>query len=217
MKKTVLFVAACSILFVGCSTMNKQQKGTVAGAAGGALIGAAVSKGSIWGVLIGAAVGGAAGNLIGKKMDQQAKELKQAIPTAEVERVGEGINMTFNSGLMFKINSSAISETYADDLTAAAEVFKKYPDTHILVEGHTDDTGSDEFNMKLSQQRAESVVKFFEAAGIPRSRMMEKWYGETQPKYPNDSEANREKNRRVELAIYANEDMKKQAQEGNIK
>jgi outer membrane protein OmpA-like peptidoglycan-associated protein len=217
MKKTVLFVAACSVLFVGCATMNKQQKGTAAGAAGGAMLGAAVSKGSIWGILIGAAIGGAAGNLIGKKMDQQAKELKQAIPTAEVERVGEGINMTFNSGLMFKINSAAISNSYKDDLTAAAEVFKKYPDTHILVEGHTDDTGKDEYNMKLSQKRAEAVVQFFESQGIPRSRMVEKWYGETQPKYPNDSEANREKNRRVELAIYANDDMKKQAQEGNLK
>ena len=191
--------------------MNKQQKGTVAGAAGGALIGAAVSKGSIWGVLI-----GAAGNLIGKKMDQQAKELKQAIPTAEVERVGEGINMTFNSGLMFKINSHEISESYRDDLSAAAEVFKKYPDTHILVEGHTDDTGSDEYNMKLSQQRAEAVVKYFESVGISRSRMQEKWYGESQPKYPNDSEANREKNRRVELAIFANDQMKKDASEGKL-
>ena len=152
--------------------MNKQQQGTVAGAAGGALLGAAVSKGSIWGVLIGAAVGGAAGNLIGKKMDQQAKELKQAIPTAEVERVGEGINMTFNSGLMFKINSAAISDSYKGDLSAAAEVFKKYPDTHILVEGHTDDTGKDEYNMNLSQKRAESVVQFFESQGIPRSRMV---------------------------------------------
>lgn len=216
MKRILIAVIAGSIMASGCASMNKQQKGTVAGAAGGALIGAAVSKGSIWGVLIGAAVGGAAGNLIGKKMDQQAKELKQAIPTAEVERVGEGINMTFNSGLMFKINSHEISETYRDDLSAAAEVFKKYPDTHILVEGHTDDTGSDEYNMKLSQQRAEAVVKYFESVGISRSRMQEKWYGESQPKYPNDSEANREKNRRVELAIFANDQMKKDASEGKL-
>jgi outer membrane protein OmpA-like peptidoglycan-associated protein len=131
--------------------------------------------------------------------------------------VGEGINMTFNSGLMFKINSAAISDSYKDDLSAAAGVFKKYPDTHILVEGHTDDTGKDEYNMQLSQKRAEAVVQYFESQGIPRSRMVEKWYGETQPKYPNDSEANREKNRRVELAIYANDDMKKQAQDGTLK
>ena len=216
MKRIIVAVIAMSVIASGCASMNKQQKGTVAGAAGGALLGAAVSKGSIWGVLIGAAVGGAAGNLIGKKMDQQAKELKQAIPTAEVERVGEGINMTFNSGLMFKINSYEISESYRDDLSAAAEVFKKYPDTHILVEGHTDDTGSDEYNMKLSQQRAEAVVKYFESVGVSRSRMQEKWYGESQPKYPNDSEANREKNRRVELAIFANDQMKKDASDGKL-
>jgi outer membrane protein OmpA-like peptidoglycan-associated protein len=216
MKKIIILVTAISVIATGCATMNKQQKGTVAGAAGGALIGAAVSKGSIWGILIGAAVGGAAGNLIGKKMDEQAKELKQAIPTAEVERVGEGINMTFNSGLMFKINSATISESYADDLTAAAEVFKKYPDTYILIEGHTDDTGKDDYNMKLSQKRAEAVGAFLRAKGIEANRLTEKWYGESQPKYANDSEENRSKNRRVELAIYADEDMKKSAQEGKL-
>jgi outer membrane protein OmpA-like peptidoglycan-associated protein len=216
MKKTIMLFAAVSVLAAGCASMNKQQKGTVAGATGGALIGAAVSKGSIWGILIGAAVGGAAGNLIGKKMDQQAKDLKQAIPTAEVERVGEGINMTFNSGLMFKINSAEISESYKDDLTAAANVFKKYPDTYILIEGHTDDTGTDEINMALSQKRAEAVGAFLKSQGIEAKRLTEKWYGESQPKYANESEENRSKNRRVELAIFANEEMKKSASEGKL-
>ncbi len=99
------------IMVTGCKTMNKTQKGAAAGGAGGALIGAAVTEGSIWGILIGAAVGGTAGGLIGKKMDKQAKELKQAIPTAEVERVGEGINMTFSSQLMFALNSDKISDS----------------------------------------------------------------------------------------------------------
>src|SRR5215470_18674888 len=125
MKKTILYITAVSILFVGCKTMNKQQKGTAIGAGGGAAVGAIVTHGSIWGILIGAAIGGTAGNLIGKKMDQQAKELKQAVPTAEVERVGEGINLTFESGLLFKINSSEISESYKNDLSSAAEVFNK--------------------------------------------------------------------------------------------
>jgi outer membrane protein OmpA-like peptidoglycan-associated protein len=216
MKKYIILITAVSIIAAGCASMNKQQKGTVAGAAGGALIGAAVSKGSVWGILIGAAVGGAAGNLIGKKMDQQAKELKQAIPTAEVERVGEGINVTFNSGLMFKINSAEISESYKDDLAAAAGVFKNHPDTYILIEGHTDDTGTDEINMALSQKRAEAVGNFLKSQGIEAKRLTEKWYGESQPKYANDSEENRSKNRRVELAIYADEDMKKAANEGKL-
>jgi outer membrane protein OmpA-like peptidoglycan-associated protein len=196
--------------------MNKQQKGTAIGAAGGAAIGAAVSRGSIWGILAGAAIGGVAGNLIGKKMDAQAKELKQAVPTAEVQRVGEGINVTFESGLMFKINSAEISDSYKSDLSSAAEVFNKYPDTNIMIEGHTDDTGSDAYNMDLSQKRAEAVKKFLLSKGITDNRLTAKWYGESQPKYPNTSEENRQKNRRVELGIYANDEMKKDAKEGKM-
>jgi len=216
-KRTLSVVMILSLL-AGCSSMqnmNKQQKGTVAGAAGGALLGAAVSKGSIWGILAGAAIGGTAGNLIGKKMDRQAKELTQAVPTAEVSRVGEGINMTFDASLAFKINSAEISDSYKKDLDAAASVFKSYEDTNILIEGHTDDTGSDEYNMALSEKRAKAVQEYLIAQGVDASRLTAKWYGETQPKYPNDK-ANRAKNRRVELAIYANDEMISNAKEGNL-
>ncbi len=204
------------IMLSGCATMNKQQKGTAAGAAGGAAVGALVSKGSIWGILAGAAIGGAAGNLIGKKMDQQAKELQQSVPTAKVERVGEGINMTFESGLMFKINSSEISDAYKDDLNSAAEVFVKYPETNIVIEGHTDDTGSDQLNLSLSEKRAKAVGVYLVSKGVAASRLTEKWYGETQPKYPNDNDENRQKNRRVELAIVANGEMQQEAKEGKL-
>ncbi len=214
MKKiTILFLAFS--LIVSCGTLNKQQKGTIAGSAGGALIGAAVSKGSVWGILAGAAIGGVAGNLIGKKMDAQAKELTQAVPTAEVNRVGEGINMTFDSSLAFKINSYELSDSYKGDLNAAAQVFKNYPDTDILIEGHTDDTGSAEYNMTLSEKRAKAVASYFVSQGVNSDRLTVKWYGETQPKYPND-DANRAKNRRVELAIYANDDMKANAENGTL-
>lgn len=217
LKKSVSLLLVLGLLF-SCSTMqnmNKQQKGTAAGAAGGALIGAAVSKGSIWGILAGAAVGGLAGNLIGKKMDQQARELTQAVPTAEVNRVGEGINMTFDASLAFQINSAEISESYKKDLNAAASVFKSYEDTNILIEGHTDDTGSDAYNMALSEKRAKAVRDYLIAQGVDGSRLTAKWYGETQPKYPND-EANRAKNRRVELAIYANDEMVDAAKKGEL-
>src|SRR3954464_6865502 len=157
MKKITITAIAALILLNSCSTMNKQQKGTAVGAAGGAAIGAIVTKGSIWGILVGAAIGGTAGNLIGKKMDAQAKELTQAVPTAQVARVGEGINMTFESGLMFKINSSEISDAYKSDLAGAAEVFVKYPETNIIIEGHTDNTGKDDLNLALSEKRAKAV------------------------------------------------------------
>jgi outer membrane protein OmpA-like peptidoglycan-associated protein len=215
MRKIILSVVAI-ILLGGCASMNKQQKGTAIGATGGAAVGALVTKGNIWGILAGAAIGGVAGNLIGKKMDQQAKELTQSVPTAQVERVGEGINMTFESGLMFKINSSEINDAYKADLTSAAEVFAKYPDTNINIEGHTDDTGKDDFNMTLSEKRAKAVADFFISKGIAASRITEKGYGETQPKYPNDSEENRQKNRRVEIGIAANEEMKADAKAGTL-
>jgi len=216
MKKIIIVVTAASLLIAGCKSANKQQKGTVIGAAGGAAVGAIIGKGSIWGILAGAAIGGVAGNLIGKKMDQQAKELKQAVPTAQVERVGEGINVTFESGLMFKINSSEISDSYKSDLGSAAEVFVKYPETNIVIEGHTDDTGSDDYNMTLSEKRAMAVKNFLQSKGVAEERMTVKWYGETQPKYPNDSEANRQKNRRVELGVIANDKMKQEAKEGKL-
>jgi outer membrane protein OmpA-like peptidoglycan-associated protein len=216
MKHFCIIVAAAAILITGCSTMNKQQKGTVIGAGGGAAVGAIVTKGSIWGILVGAAIGGAAGNLIGKKMDAQAKELTQAVPTAQVARVGEGINMTFESGLMFKINSSEISDSYKKDLNSAAEVFVKYPETNITIEGHTDDTGSDEVNLALSEKRAKAVAAYLASKGVAESRLTTKWYGESQPKYPNDSEANRQKNRRVELGIVAASEMQEKAKEGKL-
>ena len=215
MKKAVIITVLIAFTIAGCAGMNRQQKGTAIGAAGGAAVGALVSD-SIWGVLIGAAVGGAAGNLIGKEMDKQAKELEQAVPTAEVQRASEGINMTFDSSLMFAINSAELNTGYRDDLAAAASVFAKYEDTNILVEGHTDDTGTDAINNPLSQQRAQTVADFLKSQGIAASRLQTRGYGSTKPKYPNDSDANRAKNRRVELAITANDEMVADAKAGTL-
>ncbi|WP_308420205.1 OmpA family protein [Dyadobacter sediminis] len=220
MKKNSLIIVVLAFM-IGCKSLNNTQKGTGIGVAGGAAAGAAVGeltgKNSVIGALIGAAVGGSAGYLIGRHMDKQAQELKEAIPDATVERVGEGINLTFNSGLLFKLNSSDLSEDARQELQKVAGILSKYEDTQILLEGHTDDTGSDKYNMKLSERRAEAVSSYLESQNLPSSRLKTKWYGEAQPKFPNDSEANREKNRRVELAIYANEEMKKDAEKGELK
>jgi outer membrane protein OmpA-like peptidoglycan-associated protein len=216
-KKTVLVVTL--LAFVGMTTFGcatNQKTGTLVGAGAGAAVGAAVSKGSVWGVLIGAAVGGAAGNLIGKSMDKQAKELKQAVPTAEVERVGEGINLTFDSSLLFPVGSAEISSGYKQDLAAAATVMQKYPDTNILIEGHTDNTGSDAVNQPLSEKRAAAVSKYLASQGVAAGRLSTKGYGSTQPKVPNDTKENQAKNRRVELAITANDKMVAQAQDGTL-
>lgn len=218
MKKAILYVTLAALIIASCKSMNNTQKGTAIGVGAGAAAGAIIAgkHGTALGALIGAAVGGTGGYLIGKNMDKQAKAIKQAIPDAQVERVGEGINVTFNSALLFKINKSDLSDSAKASLDKVAGVFSQYPETNILVEGHTDDTGPDAFNMTLSEARAESVTNYLESKGVSSSRFTVKWYGETQPKYPNTSEANRALNRRVELAIMANEDMKKDAQKGAI-
>ncbi|MDQ6479273.1 OmpA family protein [Dyadobacter sp. LHD-138] len=220
MKRNSIVIVVLAFL-IGCKSMNSTQKGTGIGVAGGAAAGAVIGelagKNSVIGALIGAAVGGSAGYFIGKHMDKQAQELKQAIPDATVERVGEGINLTFNSGLLFKLNSSELSEGAKTELKKVGGILSKYDDTQILLEGHTDDTGSDDYNMKLSERRAESVSKYLESQNIPSARLRTKWYGESQPKFANDSEVNREKNRRVELAIFANDTMKKDAEKGEIR
>jgi outer membrane protein OmpA-like peptidoglycan-associated protein len=218
MKPTIpmTFITAFLIL-TGCKTMTKTQMGAGAGAAVGATVGTVVGNNSVVGTLIGATIGGTAGHYIGKSMDNQATELKQNIPYAQVERVGEGINLTFESGLLFGLNSDVLSDSARVNMTKATEVFKKYPDTYLLIEGHTDDTGSDNFNMKLSKRRATAVANFLHNKGISSDRLTTKWYGENQPKFPNENEANRKLNRRVEVGIYANDSMKKDAAEGKIK
>jgi outer membrane protein OmpA-like peptidoglycan-associated protein len=217
--KLIFVPATIAVLFTNCKSLNNTQKGTGVGVAAGATAGALIGgggKSSVWGALIGAAVGGGAGYLIGNHMDKQAKEIKQAVPDAQVERVGEGINMTFNSGLLFKINSSLLSDSAKAELEKVAGVFIKYPETNILVEGHTDDTGPADFNMELSKKRAYSVSDYLQSKGVSANRMNIKWYGATQPKYPNTSDANRVLNRRVELGITADDKMKQEAQQGKL-
>jgi outer membrane protein OmpA-like peptidoglycan-associated protein len=220
MRKNWIFIpATCAVLLTNCKSANNTQKGTAIGAAAGATAGAIIGHGgksSVWGALIGAAVGGGAGYLIGHHMDKQAQEIKQAVPDAQVERVGEGINMTFNSGLLFQINSAVLSEAAKEELDKCASVFVKYPQTNILLEGHTDNTGAADFNMELSKKRAYSVANYLESKGVASSRLDVKWYGETQPKFPNTTDDGRAKNRRVEVAIMANDQMKQDAQQGKL-
>jgi outer membrane protein OmpA-like peptidoglycan-associated protein len=218
--KYFLFVPALVlIVFSSCKSLNNTQKGTAIGVAAGGTAGALIGgggKSSVIGALIGAAVGGGAGYLIGNNMDKQAKAIKQAVPDAQVERVGEGINMTFNSGLLFKINSSMLSDSAKYNLDRIATVFNDYPETVILVEGHTDNTGTVQYNIDLSKLRATTVSDYLISKGVAKDRFEIKWYGEDQPKYPNDTDANRKLNRRVEVGVMANSELKQQAENGKI-
>ncbi|RSK38611.1 OmpA family protein [Mangrovimonas spongiae] len=198
---------------------NNKQKGAAIGAAGGAIIGAIignnVGKGGNGelGAVIGGVVGGGAGVLIGHKMDEQAKRIEEEIPGAEVERVDQGIVVTFdeNSGVYFdteKYNINAASQTTLNKLAA---VLKDYPDTNVLVVGHTDSRGDESYNMTLSKNRANSVKDYFVQQGLSASRFTTNWFGETQPKYDNNTVEGRAKNRRVNVAIVPNEDMIQEA------
>jgi outer membrane protein OmpA-like peptidoglycan-associated protein len=220
--KTMIMVLMASTLIVGCEATknaNSQQKGTVIGAAGGAVIGGVIGnnvgnkKNTALGAIIGAVVGGVAGNYIGSRMDRQAEKIESEIPGAQVERVGEGINVTFDesSGIYFDTNMSNINSKSAETLQKLAGIFKEYSDTNVLVEGHTDDTGSDSYNMTLSKQRAQSVSSYLSGQGISSGRITTNWYGEDQPKYDNTTVEGRAKNRRVELAIIASDALKQEA------
>jgi outer membrane protein OmpA-like peptidoglycan-associated protein len=203
---SVVFISAGSI---GCKSMNKTQKGVVIGSAGGAVLGAGVGKAAgntAVGAIIGAAVGGVTGGIIGRKMDKQAEEIDN-IPGAEVKRVGEGINVTFDSGVLFGFDQSDLTSTASGRISELAAILKKYPDTYILIEGHTDDQGSHSYNDRLSKRRAKSVAEFLTQQSIAGNRIRTAWYGEDQPKFENNSDENKAKNRRVEFAIYANEKM----------
>lgn len=189
--------------------MNKTQKGAIIGAAGGAVAGAAVgsaAKNTALGAIIGATVGGATGAIIGRQMDKQAKEISN-IPGAEVKRVGEGINVTFESGVLFPVDQATISESAQTKIKQLADIFSKYPDSYILIEGHTDASGSEQHNMELSERRAKAVAANLQSQNVSSTRIKTAWYGESQPKVPNDSPEHKAQNRRVEFAIYANEDL----------
>lgn len=211
-----------SLVFTSCDAIqnaNNSQKGAVIGASSGAVIGGVIGNNvgdgdnTILGAIIGGVIGGAAGAYIGNRMDRQAQEIQNTIPGAEVTRVGEGINVTFDesSGVYFATESYSLNSQSRTTLDKLVAIFKEYPKSIILLEGHTDNTGRDEYNYTLSKNRAQSVSDYLNAHGISAARLTTKWYGETQPKYDNSTAEGRSKNRRVELAIIASKDLKQEA------
>jgi outer membrane protein OmpA-like peptidoglycan-associated protein len=209
-------VALCSLLLItSCASLNKTQKGgaigTVAGGTMGAVIGKAAGNTGL-GAIIGAAVGGGTGAIIGNKMDKQAEEIKNNVPDAKVERVGEGIVVEFSSNVLFGFDSKKLSTEAKTNLDKLVKILNVYPDTDIEVQGHTDNKGSRSYNQKLSKSRAEAVSDYLNDNGISNLRIKSVGFGEDLPKYDNDSESGRAQNRRVEFVITANEKMKNEAE-----
>ena len=197
-----------------CASLSQKEKGAIIGAASGAAVGGVVGSANgstAKGAIIGAAVGGTAGAVIGHQMDQQAKEIKQQIPGAVVERVGEGLQVTFESGLLFPYDSDVLTAAAQQNLSTLASSLDKYPNTDIVIVGHTDSNGSDTYNMSLSERRAAAAVNYLVSRGVARSRLRSAGRGETEPVASNETDAGRQQNRRVEVAIFANETLKTQA------
>jgi outer membrane protein OmpA-like peptidoglycan-associated protein len=219
-KKISQFVLALTVVFTfsNCKSIqnaNNKQKGAVIGATGGAVLGAIignnVGKGGNGelGAVIGGVVGGTAGVLIGNKMDKQAQKIEEEIPGAQVERIDDAIVVTFdeNSGVYFDTNKYNINAASQETLNKLIAVFKEYTDTNILVVGHTDSVGAEDYNMTLSKNRAYAVTNYLINNGVGSGRLNTNWFGETQPTNDNSTAEGRAKNRRVNVAIVPNQKM----------
>lgn len=213
---TILALAALGLS--GCASMSRKERGAVIGAGAGAAVGGVIGNqtgSTARGAIIGAVVGGAAGAIIGHQMDQQAKELEQNIKGAKVERVGEGIQVTFDSGLLFDFDSDAIRSDAAQNLRELARSLNKYGDSNLLIVGHTDSRGDESYNQNLSLRRANSAAAFLTNEGVPRTRVSTSGRGEYEPVATNDTDPGRQQNRRVEVAIYASEAYRKRVISGS--
>ena len=218
MRNVVVFVLLTALLagvHESCG-LSKTVQGTAIGAAAGGAVGAVIGKqtgNTAAGAIIGAAVGGAAGAYIGNYMDKQAEEMQRDLEGARIERVGEGIMITFDSGILFDFDKSSLKAEARTNLDKLAVILNKYADTDLLVDGHTDSKGSDNYNLTLSQSRAQSVANYLANLQVASTRMTLHGYGESRPIATNDTEEGRALNRRVEVGIMANEKLKKAAEQ----
>lgn len=209
-------ILSLSLLLSGCSEWSKTAKGGVIGSVGGAAAGAVIGKtlgNTAAGALAGAAVGGTVGAIIGRQMDKKAAELEEKLEGAEIQRVEEGIAVSFDSGLLFDFDSAELREEAKENLEQLAEIMGEDDNTELLIVGHTDSVGEAQYNQNLSERRADSAADFIISQGIGAIRVDTEGRGETEPIGDNDTEAGRQENRRVEVAIYASEEYISELQE----
>ena len=208
---------SCSVLIHPACNASRKTKGAVIGATAGGATAAILAKENkaVW-IIAGAAVGGVAGGLIGNYMDKQAEEIEKDLEGATVERVGEGILITFDSGILFDFDSYALKAATRANLDELSTTLNKYDDTEVLVLGHTDNVGTDEYNEGLSEQRARAVRNYLVTRQVSGRRLSTTGYGETDPIASNETETGREQNRRVEIVIVANKKLQRAAKRGEI-
>jgi len=210
-------IATAGLLSSSCNSFTKTQKGAAIGAGAGGVIGAFVGKAAgntALGAIIGGAVGGTAGAVIGHKMDKQAAEIQQSVPGATVVRQGEGILVKFDSGILFDVDQAGLKTAAQTNLKNLATSLNSNPETNITIIGHTDSTGTYQHNMDLSVRRAEAVKSYIANSGVNASRMSTLGKGPTEPIASNATPDGRTQNRRVEITIVANDQMKAQAKQG---
>jgi outer membrane protein OmpA-like peptidoglycan-associated protein len=202
--------ALIAVLSLSCSTST--GTGTLAGGAGGGVLGAGIGalaggkKGAIIGAALGGVAGGVSGALIGRYMDKQKEKLDRDLKGGHVEKVGDKLVVKFDNGILFDTDKADLKPAAQTDLTEFARVLNEYPDTNVEIEGHTDSSGSAQHNLRLSQQRADAVKNYLLSAQVKQERLASKGLGETTT--GNETAAGRANNRRVEIHITANDQLK---------
>lgn len=212
MKRTITILSLATLLLSSaCATSGadpnqKAKRGAAVGAVVGAVAGAIIGNqggNNQAGAVVGAVVGGAIGGAVGHNMDKQEEELRQ-IPGVEVSRPSETeIEVKMTSDVLFDYDSAALRPESRDTLRDLAQNFAKYPDNVIEVDGHTDSMGSDDYNQRLSDRRADAVSAYLIDQGVPSSQISARGFGEMEPKATNDTPEGRQLNRRVEIHIRA--------------
>ncbi len=207
--KVVIVTGTLTLALLGaCATTQTDdrygntKRGAAIGAAVGAAAGLFVGDGELDEVLGGAAVGAGLGAGIGVYMDKQQQKLEQELENAEVERLDEEtLRVNFDSDILFAVDSATLSQGSKLDLDEFASVMNQYPKTAILIQGHTDSTGSEEHNMKLSERRAGAVYNHLLLRSVEPSRMAAVGYGEGYPVADNSTPEGRQLNRRVSILV----------------
>ncbi len=208
-KTSLLFITfflSMAFIFSSCSSWNRTTTGAVIGTGAGAAAGSVIGKtlgNTAAGAIAGAAVGGTVGAIIGRQMDQRAEEIAKELDGVTIQRVEEGIAVSFDSGILFDFDSSVLRPEARENLRKLAQIMSEDDETELMIVGHTDSVGNENYNMRLSLRRAESAANYMISQGLSERRVSVEGRGEYEPIATNETDAGRQENRRVEVAIFA--------------
>ena len=217
-KKLSLIISmllAVALVLSGCKNWSKTATGATIGTGTGAAAGAVIGKtlgNTAAGAIAGAVVGGTAGAIIGSNMDKKAKEMEEEMDGVMVQRIEEGIAVSFDSGILFDFDSSTLRPEGNNNLEKLVRIINRDDDTTLMIVGHTDSRGDEDYNMRLSERRAQSARTYMISQGLSSSKIQIAGRGELEPISENETDEGRQKNRRVEVAIFASSEYVNQVQ-----